>query len=227
MGKINQGILGGVAGKVGPVVGSRWKGIQYLRGYVIPSNPKTTPQVEARTAFALASSYASQFLYRTVQPYADKVAVKMSGFNLVTQISLDIINETTSKEFTPTLAGISAGPVDPVVISDVEYNAPDVNVFWEPTAAQVGSGDDLVNIYVVAYDSGKLVTFGTPVARTVGEVSIAVPEAYAANTYTIVAVAHRGDGTIDQAGSYSSAWGITPDDLVAKLYTADRAYSSF
>ena len=31
MGKISQGILGGVSGTVGNVVGGSWKGISYLR----------------------------------------------------------------------------------------------------------------------------------------------------------------------------------------------------
>ena len=42
MGKINQGILGGVSGQVGNVIGGTWKGIDYLR--IKPSsvaNPKT------------------------------------------------------------------------------------------------------------------------------------------------------------------------------------------
>ena len=31
MGKINQGILGGVSGQIGNVIGGTWKGIDYLR----------------------------------------------------------------------------------------------------------------------------------------------------------------------------------------------------
>ena len=32
MGKIAQGILGGLSGKVGNVIGGSWKGIDYKRG---------------------------------------------------------------------------------------------------------------------------------------------------------------------------------------------------
>jgi hypothetical protein len=42
MGKISQGILGGISGKVGNVIGGSWKGIDYIR--VKPSsvaNPRT------------------------------------------------------------------------------------------------------------------------------------------------------------------------------------------
>lgn len=54
MGKINQGILGGISGKVGNVIGGSWKGISYLR--VKPSsvaNPKTEKQLTQRMRFSL------------------------------------------------------------------------------------------------------------------------------------------------------------------------------
>ena len=46
MGKIAQGILGGLSGKVGNVIGGSWKGIDYIR--IKPSsvaNPRTVGQV--------------------------------------------------------------------------------------------------------------------------------------------------------------------------------------
>src|SRR5437773_11045955 len=59
MAKYNQGLLAQFSGKVGPVVGSSWKGISYLR-----SNPRKTRnrdasmKTEIQTAkFKLASSF--------------------------------------------------------------------------------------------------------------------------------------------------------------------------
>ena len=59
MAKYNQGLLGQFSGKAGPVVGSSWKGIGYLRG-----NPRKTRnrdasmKTEIQTAkFKLASSF--------------------------------------------------------------------------------------------------------------------------------------------------------------------------
>ena len=54
MGKIGRGILGGVSGKVANVVGSRWKGIDYIRAKPLSvANPRTLLQVNQRTKFAL------------------------------------------------------------------------------------------------------------------------------------------------------------------------------
>jgi len=52
MAKIAQGILGPVSGKVGNVVGGTWKGVDYVRGYIIPANPKSTAQTATREKFA-------------------------------------------------------------------------------------------------------------------------------------------------------------------------------
>ena len=74
MGKINQGILGGVSGQVGNVIGGTWKGIDYLR--IKPSsvaNPRTEGQVDQRSKF----STVLQFL----QPMTDFLRV---GFKLYT-----------------------------------------------------------------------------------------------------------------------------------------------
>lgn len=45
MGKIKNGVLGGVSGKVGAVVGASWRGIEYLRGLPkLQTKPRTAAQ---------------------------------------------------------------------------------------------------------------------------------------------------------------------------------------
>ena len=54
MGKINLGILGSFSGKVGNVVGGKWKGISYMRAKATSvSNPRTQAQMTQRSKFAL------------------------------------------------------------------------------------------------------------------------------------------------------------------------------
>ncbi len=53
MGKISQGILGGLSGKVGNIIGGSWKGIDYIR--IKPTsvaNPRTEGQVNQRNKFS-------------------------------------------------------------------------------------------------------------------------------------------------------------------------------
>ena len=49
MGIINQGILGGFSGKVGPIVGFHWKSKYYIRARAAKvSNPRTPKQQAER-----------------------------------------------------------------------------------------------------------------------------------------------------------------------------------
>jgi len=81
MGKIGQGILGGLSGKVGNVIGGSWKGIDYIR--IKPTsvaNPRTEGQVNQRNKFTATLEF--------LQPNKDFVnvgyksfAIKKTAFN--------------------------------------------------------------------------------------------------------------------------------------------------
>lgn len=61
MGSIKQGILGGFSGKVGTVVGSSWKGTQYMRG--LATNVKdanTLAQQMQREKFSITVKFLSK-----------------------------------------------------------------------------------------------------------------------------------------------------------------------
>jgi hypothetical protein len=93
MGKINQGVYGGVSGKLGNLIGASWKGINYLR--IKPAsvaNPRTLPQLTQRAKFLVTLKF--------LQPLGDflkigfkNYAVKMSPFN--SAMSLTIQNAIT------------------------------------------------------------------------------------------------------------------------------------
>lgn len=73
MGKISQGILGGLSGKVGNVIGGNWKGIDYLR--IKPSevaNPRTEGQVNQRNKFTVTLEF--------LQPNIDFIKVGYKGY---------------------------------------------------------------------------------------------------------------------------------------------------
>ena len=60
MGRISQGILGGVRGTVGTVIGGSWKGISYIRGKAASrKSSSTVKQLEQRTKFKLVADFLS------------------------------------------------------------------------------------------------------------------------------------------------------------------------
>ena len=82
MGIIKRGILGGVANKIGNVVGSSWKGIATLRSLPLSvANPRTLAQRTNRNSFTLMSKLGSEVLSTVCQPLWNRDAKQMSGFN--------------------------------------------------------------------------------------------------------------------------------------------------
>jgi hypothetical protein len=84
MARMQQGILGGLSGKVGNVVGGTWKGISYLRS--LPASVKDAKSIKQRIA-RMKMHLVVQFL----QTCTDFIrigfrgyAIKMSAFNAAT-----------------------------------------------------------------------------------------------------------------------------------------------
>lgn len=59
MAKIRSGILGGISGKIGNIVGGRWRGIDYIR--TKPANVKN-PNTEAQQRHRMRFTLITQFL---------------------------------------------------------------------------------------------------------------------------------------------------------------------
>ncbi|HZH72522.1 MAG TPA: DUF6266 family protein [Mariniphaga sp.] len=81
MGKINQGIYGGVSGKVGNLIGASWKGINYLR--IKPANvanPRTPKQLDQRSKFSLMLKFL-QPLNEVIKVGYKSQAIKMTPIN--------------------------------------------------------------------------------------------------------------------------------------------------
>jgi hypothetical protein len=90
MGKIKSGILGGFSGKVGPVVGGAWKGINYVRSSPVSvANPNTVAQAGQRTKFSTVVEIGKALLGTIVQPFWNPIAQKMSGFNDFVKSNID------------------------------------------------------------------------------------------------------------------------------------------
>jgi hypothetical protein len=82
MGTIKQGILGGFSGKVGPTVGSSWKGIAVIKSKPLSvANPNTAGQQAQRGALSQIVIVARLLLSNLIQTYWNPFAQRMSGYN--------------------------------------------------------------------------------------------------------------------------------------------------
>jgi len=81
MAKITKGILGGGRGKIANVVMGAWKGVDYIRSYAIPSNPRTPRQLTRRSILTGASRIASE-LNRFFTLLPDELP-RLSNYNIL------------------------------------------------------------------------------------------------------------------------------------------------
>jgi hypothetical protein len=76
-------LRGAVTGKLGEFVGSKWKGINYLRLYAKPSNPQTAGQMSIRKVFKALSLFATALFSKgllALVPPAPKMTERNSVF---------------------------------------------------------------------------------------------------------------------------------------------------
>jgi hypothetical protein len=123
---INQGILGGVRGKVGNVVGGAWKGIDWLRVYVIPKDAQSPAQVLRRDRMRRIVYISKQVLTTIIRPFWDNSAIKMSGFNAFIKANINSLAATTLY-ITETFK-LTKGSLLDADFEDVIYNPDDGNI---------------------------------------------------------------------------------------------------
>lgn len=70
MAKLRKGILGPVSGKIGPVVGSTWKNISYLK-----ERPKKKTKKQPRTSGQLANEKKFTFIQQWLVPFYPYITV--------------------------------------------------------------------------------------------------------------------------------------------------------
>jgi len=208
MGKIGQGILGGLSGKVGNVIGGSWKGIDYIR--IKPTsvaNPRTEGQVNQRTKFKEALSF--------LQPNKEFInvgfknfAIKKSAFNaamsetLATGITGVAPDFTVDYENVLLSKGALPGVLDPVA----SYSTPSqVNFTWTDNSTGINASiTDKALLLVYNPLKKESVTNFVGAVREDGSFSLAVPSNFAGDLlHTYIAFISE-DGKVSNSSYISS-----------------------
>jgi len=148
-GVITNGILGGFSGKVGPVVGGKWKDIDYMRAYVIPANPNSPAQQLVRAKMSALVAFGRKLLTSILQVYWDPFQTSMSGFNAFISRNYsklqvgNVLNEA---------AVLSVGTLEATSLLTSTYNTSSyvVQCTWDKTISGNGLGSD--KLCMVVYD---------------------------------------------------------------------------
>ena len=157
MGKINQGILGGVSGQVGNVISGTWKGIDYLR--IKPSsvaNPRTEGQVNQHSKFLTVLRFLQPltgFLRTGFKFYANKMS-QFNGamsYNLKNAISRTYPNFAIDYANALVSRGNLTGASNEAVTSP---SAATVDVTWTDNSGS-GSASATDKALILVYNAGK------------------------------------------------------------------------
>ena len=121
MGRLRQGILGGVSGKVGNVVGSSWKGIATVKAMPLSvANPRTAEQIAQRTKMTNVVAFSRTILASIIKPLNDRFAGQMSGFNIFIKRNIDLFS--TAVPSPAASLQLASGKMVAVNPSAVAYN---------------------------------------------------------------------------------------------------------
>lgn len=82
--------MGAVSGKIGGVVGAKWKSIAYLRSYSKPGGVATALQLAQQARMTYMVAAAKPFVGRILDPYRKKFLPTMSGFNRVVSDNIPV-----------------------------------------------------------------------------------------------------------------------------------------
>ena len=182
MGKINQGILGGLSGKVGNVIGGSWKGIDYLR--IKPSrvaNPRTTGQVNQRNKFTVTLEFL-----QAVKPFIKvgykKLAIKKTEFNAAMSYILNNAIDGTAPNFVVDYqnASVSRGTLsEPLNASTDLTTAGQIEFSWDDNSAE-GNANATDKAMLLAYNPLKKesISLLNGAQRDVGAEIITIPSSY-------------------------------------------------
>ncbi|WP_044398485.1 DUF6266 family protein [Lacinutrix sp. Hel_I_90] len=199
MGKIAQGILGGLSGKVGNIVGGSWKGIDYIR--IKPSsvaNPRTEGQVNQRNKFTITLEYL-QATKDFIKIGYKSFATKKTEFNAAMSYVLNNAVGGIAPNFTIdySLALLSRGPLSGILNPTTDLTtAGQVSFDWDDNSAE-GNANVTDKAMVLVYNPSKKesISILDGADRTVGSQVVTIPNTYAGDTVELFMAFVSADGT--------------------------------
>ena len=152
MGKYNQGILGPFSGKVGSVVGSSWKGVNYIKSLPGPNASNTEAQQKQRSRFKSVVSLASSLMESLIRPVWNLVGGKMTGYNLFVKTNMPAFDESGALvNYSDFHASMGALPLpENLNIQDDADVVSGIELSWkDDSATGVGNADDKLHLLVM------------------------------------------------------------------------------
>jgi hypothetical protein len=176
MAKYKQGVLGSFSGKVGAVVGSRWKDVSYIKSLPSGNNSNTEGQQKQRSRFKATVSFASALMVSIIKPIWNLAASsKLTDYNLFVKTNMKAFSD--EGELIPDQLKVSVGnlplPTNIQIVDDTENSAA-IKMTWEDESGNgIGAQNDVLRLLV--YKEGKTFVLNTNVQRSAETASVDLP----------------------------------------------------
>ena len=161
MAKLVNGILGGIRGKVGPVVGAKWKNIEYVRAAATPSNkPPTEKQLAQQARFKFMHSFIRPFQQYYTAGFRNE-ATRMTEANIAFSLNYKSALRGSYPDFEINFSKLvmSKGHLPDLFQPALKFiSAATLELTWENIAEPITAYDDQVTL--VLYDPELQTTDG-------------------------------------------------------------------
>lgn len=192
---LTSGFLGPGKGKLGGAVMSKWKAINYVRSYAVPSNPKSDAQVAHRLTFKLIVQVAQKLMVLVIPQAWDPFYDKMSGFNAWVKdnfAAFAVANLLTSAVIT------SKGTLEAAPITSCVYTTGtgSMDVVWVGDVFGNGLATDLLFLLVFDITTNDVIFQGTlsAVTRTTEAKTVVGKDGAIATDLVACLSCYRGTG---------------------------------
>lgn len=178
MARIENGITGGVSGKIGNIVGARWKDISYLR--TLPSNwkdPKTKKQVKQRSKLSVVVSFLRTASDLVKIGFQSRANGRMTAFNAAMSYNMKHavtpMDEGYGLDYEKVM--ISQGELEGASDARIKVVGNKLVFEWNPSVLTNGSGDDMAMVMVHNTQKCRGISDTDAGKRRVGEASLTLP----------------------------------------------------
>ncbi len=155
MAKMDNGIFGGISGKVGDVVVVKWKNVEYVRSRPKVNDRKSPAQIKQRDKFLLTMSFLKTMTPVIRIGFEGCAKENQSAFNAAMSYNMNnaIVSGTDGVELNFSMVMVSKGPLLPADGIFVNVDKGKLKYNWNLNLKENANPDD--QAMIVAYNSVK------------------------------------------------------------------------